>query len=93
MHKYRCQVPKRGAAAAVQATADHVASSGDHCQASAPDAAAAAVAAWASRLLARRAELPDLTSVLLPLGSDPELASILRRFVEVLVMTDGCVEI
>ena len=52
-----------------------------------------AVAAWASRLLARRAELPDLTSVLLPLGSDPELASILRRFVEVLVMTDGCVEI
>ncbi|MBI5487628.1 MAG: hypothetical protein HY905_09870 [Deltaproteobacteria bacterium] len=50
-----------------------------------------AIAAWASRLTARRAELPDLTPVLLSLASDPEMASILRRFVEVVVMTDGCI--
>ena len=50
-----------------------------------------AVAVWAGRVLARRAELPDLGEALASLAADPELASVLLRFFDVLVMSEGCV--
>ncbi len=50
-----------------------------------------AVAVWAGRVLARRAELPDLGEVLAPLAADPDFASVLLRFLDVLVMSEGCV--
>lgn len=52
-----------------------------------------AIAAWASRLLARRAELPDPTTALDALAADPDLAAVLLRFLDVLVTTEGCVEV
>jgi hypothetical protein len=50
-----------------------------------------AVAVWAGRVLARQLELPDLGATLAPLAADPELASVLLRFLDVLVMSEGCV--
>jgi hypothetical protein len=51
-----------------------------------------AVGAWAGRLLARRADLPDLGPRLRQLAADPEFVSVLARFLDVLVFSAGCVE-
>lgn len=51
------------------------------------------VAAWAVRLTARRAELPDLRAESERVAADPELADLLLRLLDVLVLSEGCVEL
>lgn len=52
-----------------------------------------AVAAWATRLARRRAELPDLGADLERVAADPELGDLLLRWLDVLVLSEGCVEL
>jgi len=52
-----------------------------------------AVGQWAGRVVGRQAELPDLRDDLAVLADDPELASVLQRWLDILVMSDGCVEL
>jgi hypothetical protein len=52
-----------------------------------------AAAAWAARLTSRRAELPDLRADLERVAADPELGDLLLRLLDVLVLSEGCVEL
>ena len=52
-----------------------------------------AAAAWAVRVAGRRGELPDLEAALAAVAADPELASLLLRFLDVLVLSEGCIEL
>jgi len=52
-----------------------------------------AAAAWAARLARRRAELPDLRADLERVAADPELGDLLLRLLDVLVLSEGCVEL
>jgi hypothetical protein len=50
-----------------------------------------AVAAWAVRLTNRRGELPDFRGALDGIAADPDLADLLLRFLDVLVLSEGCI--
>ena len=52
-----------------------------------------AVAAWAARLASRRAELPDLRDDLERVAADPQMGDLLLRLLDVLVLSEGCVEL
>lgn len=52
-----------------------------------------AAAAWAVRVAGRRGELPDLQAALAAVAADPEFASLLLRFLDVLVLSEGCIEL
>lgn len=57
----------------------------------ASDAIPRAVAAWAVRLAGRRGELAGLQPELAAVAADPELAALLLRFLDVLVLSEGCI--